>query len=314
MKIALPERARRFVEQHLPRDASVAWYSDAASALTAVEDAQVAWLDIFPAKAIGRAVQAGTALRWVTTSFAGVEEFPLGELRERGILLTNGAGINAIPVAEFAVMGMLAAAKNLPAIVRSQDRREWVKHAPGVLELFESRVLIIGLGHIGRLIADRLRAFGADVVGVRRRPYAGETTVLGPNDWQVRLPQFDWVILAAALTAETRHMIGAGELARMKPTAWLVNIARGALIDQAALIAAVTRGALAGAFLDVTDPEPLPAADPIWTTPNIIVTSHCSGRAQTRMTERAAALFLDNLDRYRASNALRNTVDLALGY
>ncbi len=314
MKIVLPERTRRFVERHLPVDATAAWYSDAASALTAVEGAQIAWLDIFPAKAIRSAVQAGAALRWVTTSFAGVEEFPLSELRERGILLTNGAGINAIPVAEFAVMGMLAAAKNLPAIVRSQDRREWVKHAPGVLELFESRVLIIGLGHIGRLLADRLRAFGAEVVGVRRRPYAGEATVLGPNDWQARLPQFDWVILAAALTAETRHMIGADELARMKPTAWLVNIARGGLIDQAALIDAVTRGAIAGAFLDVTDPEPLPPADPIWTTPNIIVTSHCSGRAQTRMTERAAALFLDNLERYRASNALKNTVDLALGY
>jgi len=93
-----------------------------------------------------------------------------------------------------------------------------------------------------------------------------------------------------------------------------VNIARGGLVDQAALIAAVTRGAIAGAFLDVTDPEPLPSADPLWTTPNIIVTSHCSGRAQTRMTERAAALFLDNLDRYRASNALKNTVDLTLGY
>ena len=100
----------------------------------------------------------------------------------------------------------------------------------------------------------------------------------------------------------------------MKPTAWIINIARGGLIDQPALIAAAARGAIGGAFLDVTDPEPAPREDPIWSTPNILVTSHASGRAQTRTIERAAALFLENLSRYRDSQPLVNTVDLALGY
>lgn len=122
------------------------------------------------------------------------------------------------------------------------------------------------------------------------------------------------MIIAAPGTAETEKLIGAAELAAMKPSAFLVNIARGTLVDQPALIEAVTAGSIAGAFLDVTDPEPAAADDPIWSTPNIVMTCHTSGRAQTRMPERAAALFLENLERYRAGQPLKNRVDLAVGY
>jgi phosphoglycerate dehydrogenase-like enzyme len=314
VKIALPTAMRPMLAERLPPAVAAEWFADAAGALTAVTGAEIAWLDLFSPAALADVVAAGTGLRWVTTAFAGVGQYPLGALRERGIVFTNGAGVNSIPVAEFAVMGMLAAAKNMPAIVHSQDHREWLRHAPGVAELFESRALIIGYGHIGRAIAARLRAFGADVVGVRRNPAAGEAGVLGPDMWRSRLGDFDWVVLAAALTAETRHLIGAAELQRMKPSAWIVNIARGGLIDQAALIEAARTLAIGGAFLDVTDPEPAPSEDPVWSTPNIIVTSHCSGRAQTRMHERAAELFLDNLGRYRSGRSLLNVVDLGLGY
>jgi phosphoglycerate dehydrogenase-like enzyme len=314
MKIALPTAIRAELAERLPQSVAVEWFGDVPGALAAVAGAEIAWLDLFSARALSEVVAAGTQLRWVSTAFAGVGSYPLADMRERDIVFTNGAGVNSIPVAEFAVMGMLAAAKNLPAIVHSQDRHEWVKHAPGVAELFESRALIIGYGHIGRLIAQRLRAFGVDVVGVRRRPAPGEADVLGPDAWRQRLGEFDWIILAAALTAETRHLIGAPELQRMKSSAWIVNIARGGLIDQAALIEAARTIAIGGAFLDVTDPEPAAPEDPIWSTPNIIVTSHCSGRAQTRMSERAAALFLDNLERYRSGRPLLNLVDLTLGY
>ena len=314
MKIALPTAMRAELADRLPQAVAVEWFADAAGALTAVEGAEAAWLDLFSARALADVVAAGTKLRWVTTAFAGVGSYPLGAMRDRKILFTNGAGVNSIPVAEFAVLGMLAAAKNLPAIVHSQDQREWLRHAPGVAELFESRALIVGYGHIGRLIAERLRAFGVEVVGVRRHPTSDEPGVLGPDMWQPRLGDFDWIVLAAALTAETRHLIGANELRRMKSSAWIINIARGGLIDQAALIEAARTLAIGGAFLDVTDPEPAPPEDPIWSTPNIIVTSHCSGRAQTRMHERAAALFLDNLERYRTGRPLTNVVDLTLGY
>ncbi|HZF14318.1 MAG TPA: D-2-hydroxyacid dehydrogenase [Steroidobacteraceae bacterium] len=313
MKIALPARAKPFVDGRLPEGVEAAWYGEPGEAGGAATEAEVAWLDLFPPH-IGAALDAGRRLRWVSTMFAGVGTFPLGVMRERGIAFTNGAGLHNVPVAEYAVMGMLAAAKNLRAIIHSQDRREWLADAPGKAELFETKALILGYGQIGRAIGERLRPFGVEVIGVRRRAASGEAGVLGPDAWRARLPEFDWIILAAALTADTRHLLGPAELAQLKPTAWIINIARGGLIDQKALIAAASRGAIGGAFLDVTDPEPAPAADPIWSTPNVLVTSHASGRAQTRTTERAAGLFLENFSRYRDSQKLVNTVDLTLGY
>lgn len=313
MKIVLPARAQQYLGKHLPADLKLAWYDEPAKAIAVVADAEIAWLDLFPPD-IGKALEAGRRLRWVSTLFAGVGTFPLAAMRERGIVLTNGAGLHSVPVAEYAVMGMLAAAKNLRAIIHSQDRHEWLTDAPGKAELFESKALIVGYGQIGRAIGERLRAFGVDVTGVRRQASTGEPNVLGPDDWRARLAEFDWIILAAALTSNTRRVIGAAELGRMKPTAWIVNIARGGLIDQPALIAAAARGAIGGAFLDVTDPEPAAPDDPIWSATNILVTSHASGRAQTRTTERAAGLFLANLGRYRDSQPLVNTVNLALGY
>ena len=138
--------------------------------------------------------------------------------------------------------------------------------------------------------------------------------MVGPRDWADRLGEFDWVIVAAPATSETAHLIGATELSAMKPSAFLVNIARGSLVDQHALVDALNHRQIAGAHLDVTDPEPLPADHPLWSAPNALITMHLSGRAQTRMFQRAAALFLDNLARYRAGKPLINEVDLDLGY
>ncbi len=198
-------------------------------------------------------------------------------------------------------------------MVRAQDRREWLRDAPGKVELEDSRALIIGYGAIGRRIGRMLEGFGVHVTGVRRS-LAGEPDMLGPNEWKPRLGEYDWVIVAAPATSETAHLIGASELAAMKPSAFLVNIARGTLVDQQALIAALEQRQIAGAHLDVTDPEPLPAEHPLWVTPNALITMHLSGRAQTRMFERAAKLFLDNLARFRAGEPLINEVDLDLGY
>jgi phosphoglycerate dehydrogenase-like enzyme len=319
MKVSLPEDFRPFLEGRLPPDCEPVWFSagitDYEQTAQAAADAEVAWIALYPPPRVAPVVERAKKVRWIATSLAGVNGWPLREMAERGIILTNGAGLGANIVSDFAVMGVLVLAKNFRELVYAQDRKEFVARAPGTGELDGSRALVIGYGQIGRAIGERLKAFGVEVTGVRRNP-GGEAGVIGPGDWKGRLGEFDWIVLAAASTRETARMIGREELAAMKPTAGLVNIARGDLIDQAALIEAMHAGALGGAFLDVTDPEPAPQSDPIWTTPGVILTSHTAGRSHSGRgtTERAAALFLDNLQRWQAGQPLLNQVDLELGY
>jgi phosphoglycerate dehydrogenase-like enzyme len=313
MILVLPAIARPLLEPHLPEDAEPRWFASADDAYAMVPGAEVGWLDMQVARNTGRAIELGDDLKLVTTIYAGTDAFPLAKMKARGTRLTNGVGINTNAVAEYAVMGMLSLAKNFPAVVRAQDKAEWLLDAPGKVELQDTSALIIGYGAIGRRIGDILRGFGVRVTGVRRSA-SGEPDMLGPDDWRTRLDDFDWIIVAAPATSETAHLIGAAELAVMKPSAFLVNIARGGLIDQPALIAALEAKQIAGAHLDVTDPEPLPADHPLWRAPNTLITMHLSGRAQTRMFQRAAALFLDNLNRYRNGETLVNEVDLDLGY
>jgi phosphoglycerate dehydrogenase-like enzyme len=142
----------------------------------------------------------------------------------------------------------------------------------------------------------------------------GELGVIGPADWRARLGEFDWVILAAAATPETREMIGGRELAAMRASSYLINIARGALVDEDALARALHERQIAGAYLDVTVREPLPPDHPLWSAPSAIVTAHSSGAATTRMFERAGALFAENLRRYVGGHPLLNVVDLDRGY
>ena len=309
--LVLPALARPLIEPHLPDDIEARWFATADEAYALAPEADIGWFDMHNPANVGKAITLATRLKWLSTIYAGLDAFPLDLMRERGTVLTNGVGINTIAVAEYAVMAVLTAAKGYPEVVRAQDRREWLFVSPGVTELYESKALIVGYGAIGRAIGERLKGFGVEVTGVRRSP-DGEPGVIGPADWKPRLREFDWVILIAPSTSETQALIGAGELAAMKPSAWLINFARGTLVDQPALIDALERKAIAGAFLDVTDPEPLPPDNPLWGLATISM--HLSGRAQTRMFQRSAALFLDNLARYRAGEPLRNQVDLTLGY
>lgn len=312
MKAVLPAPARPLLEPRLPADLEVAWFASPREAAAGIADADIAWVDMQPTSLVAEAVQAGGAnLRWVSTIYAGLDAFPLAWLRDRGVIVTNGVGINAIAVAEYAFMGVLAAAKRFDEVVRAQGRREWPADAPGKVELFGTKALVIGYGAIGRLIGDRLAAFGVEVTGVTR---SGADGTLTPDAWRDRLPGFDWVILAAPSTAETRAMIGAAEFARFKPGAWLVNIARGDMIEEQSLLAALRSGAIGGAFLDPTDPEPLPPEHPLWTAPDCMLTMHLSGRSQTKMFGRAAELFLHNLDAFRAGRPMKNVADLDAGY
>ncbi len=311
MKAVLPALARPLLEPHLPADLTVAWFASREDAETMVVDADIAWLDMQRARDTAAAVSKGQQLKWVFTLYAGVDPFPLERFREQGTVLTNGTGINAIAVAEYAVMGILAAAKRFDEVVRLADRREWTTNAPGTVELAGSAALIVGYGAIGRLIGERLRAFDVAVSAVTRSSRDG---TLRPGEWRPRIGEFDWVILAAPGTSETEALIGAPELAAMKRTAWLINVARGSMVDQDALIDALNTQRIAGAFLDTVTPEPLPDDHPLWTTRNAILTMHLSGRSQTTMFQRAARLFLDNLQAFRAGAPMANVVDLDAGY
>ncbi len=299
------------LEQHLPDWVEPRWYTSKDEVFELAPEAEIGWFDMYTKADVIRSVTLAERLRWLNTGYAGLDFFPLELMAQRGVKLTNGAGINAITIAEYVVMGMLSFAKDYPAVLRAQARGEWLKDSPGKRELFESRALILGYGAIGQEIDSRLQAFGVEVTRVRRTPGPG---TLGPDEWRARLGQFDWVILAVPATPETERMIGAAELAAMKDDAVLVNIARGAVVDQDALVDALRERRIGGAFLDVTTPEPLPPGHPLWTMDNAVVTMHLSGRAQTRMYERAAQRFLRNLPRFRAGESLEAEADPARGY
>ncbi|WP_277967653.1 D-2-hydroxyacid dehydrogenase [Sphingomonas echinoides] len=311
MKIVLPALARSLLEARLPAGLDITWVTTRAEATEAMADAEIGWVDLYPHGLTSEAVAAGKRLRWLFTAVAGIESLDLPALRDAGTIVTNGAGINAIAVAEYAVMGVLVAAKRYDEVVRIADRHVWPDTAPGRQELFETRALVVGYGAIGRLIGERLAAFGVAVTGVTR---SGRDGTLPPDAWKARLAEFDWVILAAPSTDGTKATIGAPELAAMKSSAWLINIARGDMVDQDALLAALRERTIAGAFLDTVDPEPLPPEHPLWTAPNVIHSMHLAGRSQTKMFVRAADLFLRNLAKFQAGKPMENVVDLDAGY
>ena len=214
MKAVLPALARPLIEPQLPRDLDVTWFTDMASAKAGLADAEIAWVDMQPTSRVAEALRAaGPALRWVTTIYAGLDAFPLDRLRERRIIVTNGSGINAAAVADYAVLGVLVAAKRFDQVVRAHDRREWLRDVPGKVEPGDTAALIVGHGTIGRMIGDRLSAFGVAVTGVTR---SGRDGTLTADQWRGRLGEYDWVILAAPSTGATQAMIGPAELAAIE--------------------------------------------------------------------------------------------------
>jgi phosphoglycerate dehydrogenase-like enzyme len=320
----LSAQIRPLVEGRLPAWLDVRWYNSKEEAFAMAPGAEIGWLDFLDKATMSEAITRAADLKWLNSVYAGVDGFPLQALIQRGTVVTSGAGINAVTIAEYVLMGMLNIAKGYREVVLAQARREWLKESPGKAELLGSRALVIGFGAIGQLVAQRLLAFGVDVTAVRRNvarevlSAAGETpnkvAVLGPDQWQARLGDFDWVILAVPATAQTAHMIGAKELAAMKTSATLINVARGSVVDQEALTSALRSKTIGAAFLDVTEPEPLPAEHELWTLPNAHISMHLSGRAQTQMFVRSAERFLLNLQRYQKGEPLSNQVDLAAGY
>ena len=310
MRALLPALVRSELEARLPAAVEVRWFSDAAEVLAEIPHAEIAWIDL-PGANLDEALRRAQSLRWLFTVAAGVDYFDLELLAEKGVTFTNGSGLTAVAVAEYAVLGMLAAAKRFDHVVRLADRHEWPDQAPGRIELDGSRALIVGFGAIGSRVARMLSGFNVATTGVTR---SGHNGTIPASDWRGRLGEFDWVVLAAPATSETHAMIGARELAAMKQGAWLVNVGRGDLVDQDALVAALRAGRIGGAFLDPATPEPLPPDHPLWAEENCLMSMHLSGRSQSRLMSRAADLFVENARAYLAGQPMRNLVDLKAGY
>ena len=310
-KTALSAMIRPLVEKRLPDWIEPLWFSSKDEALEIAPQAEIGWFDFNQKEPMIETVKAATGLKWLNSIYAGLEFLPLDLLEDRSTVVTNGAGINALTIAEYVVMLMLAHAKGYRDVVRAQDRREWLGDSPGKRELAGERVLLLGLGAIGSLIKTRLEAFDMTVVPVRR---SGDDGALKPGEWRTKLGEFDWVILAVPSTEETRHMIGEMELAAMRPNAVLVNIARGDVVAQDHLVAALEAKKIDAALLDVTDPEPLPEDHPLWALENAQITMHLSGRAQTKMFQRSADRFIENLDRWHKGEPVEPRVDLSAGY
>lgn len=310
-RAVLPAMIRPLIEVRLPDWLDAHWFATKDDVVAMAPSAEIGWFDMFDKGDMAAAMRTAANARWLNSIYAGMDHVPLDVLVERGVTYTNGAGINAITIAEYAVMAMLTIAKGYDEVVRAGDRHEWLPDSPGKVELFGSKALLLGAGAIGSLIRTRLEAFGVEVSTVRRTPGPGE---LGPEDWRGTLGEMDWILIAVPATPATDGMIGASELAAMKRSAVIVNIARGEVIDQDALIEALSAKRIAAAFLDVTTPEPLPADHPLWSLHNAHITMHLSGRAQDKMFVRSAERFLENLDRWHRGQPLLHTVDLKLGY
>jgi phosphoglycerate dehydrogenase-like enzyme len=260
--------------------------------------------------------QRAPRLRWLQATSAGI-----GEMVERSGLLgssiefTTAAGVHASALAEFALLGLLYWTKDVPFLERRQAERHWERHTAE--SLAGRRVLVVGLGEVGREIARACDAIGLEVWGMRRsaqgEPPPGVRRLVDRPSLRGALAAVDALVLACPLTRETHHLIGAEELAALRPSAILVNVARGAVIDEPALIRALERGAIRGAALDVFEHEPLPGDNPLWGLPNVLVSPHSAstvGGENAKIVE----IFTDNLRRFLDGRPLRNRFEPDRGY
>jgi phosphoglycerate dehydrogenase-like enzyme len=260
-------------------------------------------------------------LRWVHATAAGVGQLLHPEFVASDVLLTNARGVNAAPIGDHTLGVMLAFSRHLPSAWRCQRERRWAQQQiwderPRPKELAGERLLLIGLGALGREIAVRARAFGVKITALTRTGRDAEglaDEILAADRLDSALGEADFVVLAAPETGETRHLIDARRLALMKPSAYLINVARGRLLDESALADALRAGRIAGAALDVAEREPLVPESPLWDMENVLITPHIAN-ASERLWDRQWAILRENLERWFAGRELINVVDKQRGY
>ncbi len=321
---AAPDRAEVIFEPDLlPEPRYVADHKGRPRALSDLQRAR--WLghlreaDIlfdFDWLAPERLVEHAPRLRWVQGTSAGIGEFLRRTgLIEHDILFTTAGGVHGAPLAEFVILSLLYFHRDVPRLQRMQRTHHWERYTNR--ELAGRRALVVGLGAVGRTIAKRLAALGLEVWGARRAVAAplpeGVTRVVPLADLASVLGEIDALILACPLTPETKELIGAAELAALPKGALLVNVARGPVVDEQALIEALRNEHLGGAALDVAEVEPLPKGSPLWDLPNVLISPHSASTVHAE-NARIVDIFLDNLRRYLAGEALVNRFDPERGY
>lgn len=263
--------------------------------------------------AFGAAVSAAGNLKWLHFVSSGISQHKfVPALVERGVKLTTSTGSNAEPVAQTGFTGLMMLARGFPGFIIGQRLHEWRPQRGAAVppDVRGQTVVIIGMGSIGKIFAGYCQAFGMKVIGVRRSPLQPGDPVdeMQPVAKLAEvLPRADWVVIACPLTKETRHLISADMLKRMKPSARLINVARGEVVDEEALIEALKNKTIAGAHLDVTTQEPLPAESPLWDMPNVIVTPH-NASASAGNDRRGVDILKGNFGRWLRGESMVNEV------
>ncbi len=264
---------------------------------------------------------AAKKLRWIHSPAAAVHQLMFPELIQSKVVVTNSTGIHGPVVAEHAIAVLLALAKRLPQAMQYQAKREWSQDQlwhgqPRPREVADATVAVIGMGGIGREFVARAKALGMKVLAVRENPgkgLEGADAVFASAQIDQVLPQADYVLLCTPVTPATTGIINASRLSKMKPDAYLINVARGPLIDETALLDALKHRRIAGAALDVFNEEPLPANSPFWSLDNLLITPHTAA-VTARLWERHYRLIVDNMQRFLSGEPLLNEVDKKRGY
>ncbi|MBA2570861.1 MAG: D-2-hydroxyacid dehydrogenase [Chloroflexi bacterium] len=285
-----------------------------------LDDVEVLLRGPLPARVFDRLITRCPGLIWVHSATAGVERVLTAQAETRGLVITNARGVFSTPIAEYVLMMILAVSRRLPQLLELQRERTW--QPLEAREMHDVTVGIVGFGSIGRAVAELCLGSGSRVVATRRRGATGDggsgdvpagVEVLAADALPELLERSDFVVLALPLTPDTEDLFDERMLARMKPGSWLINVARGRLVDERALVRALREGPMRGAVLDTLRDEPLSPDSPLYDVPNLILTPHTSWTSG-RVLDRSIELFCENLERFRRGEPLHNAVDPALGY
>jgi len=265
---------------------------------------------------VGKILETAPKLEWIHAMYAGLDRSLFPELVESPIPLTNGSGVFSQSLGEFVMLGILYFAKDVPRRIRAKAEHKWDVFDNAEISL--QTVGVVAHGDIGRAVSRRAKAMGMRVLAQRRNtaPRAGDEDVdrvYGVNELHAMLPECDYVAVTAPLTEETRGMIGTREFGLMKPSAVILNVGRGPVIDEAAMVEALRTKRIRGAALDVFDAEPLPADNPLWDLDNVFMTAHCADHVDG-WVESAVVFFLEQFARWRKGAPLKNVVDKRAGY
>jgi phosphoglycerate dehydrogenase-like enzyme len=266
-------------------------------------------------RALRGTLERAPGVRWVHSRSAGVETLVYPELEEAGIVLTNSRGVYSASLAEFVMAAVFHFAKDLRRLIRNQAARRWEQYVPAMVK--GQAMGIVGYGDVGRAVAGKARAMGMRIAALRRNAAAAPDPVLDATFPAPRLLDLmawsDVVVVATPLTPETRGLIGVEEIRAMQPSGILINVGRGPVVQEQALVEALLAGAIGGAALDVFETEPLPADSPLWSLENVLLSPHCADQVQGWL-EPAMECFRANLERFVAGKPLQNVVDPRRGY